>query len=261
MVTHVSDDDIGAIPGWFLDYDVDLFRLLLGKTTERLGQGNLAELGVYLGKSAVLLGGALSDDEVLTVVDLFGEDAATVDNQSENDDQYVGLSRAAFEANYLKVHGRLPTIVTGPSESIVDHATRGSHRFVHVDASHHYEHVVGDIQAARELLMDDGVVVFDDYRSEHTPGVSAAVWRATASGLHPFALSPVKLYATFGNPQPWFDDVRAWATDSRWPHEFQHLAGGGVVRLWRGQQHSAAASTGRRSLRSRARNWVMAQRR
>ena len=205
------------------------------------------------------MGGAVRDNEVLTVIDLFGEGAFSVANQDENEDQYLGLSRSAFETNYLRLHRCLPVVITGPSESIVQHASNGGHRFVHVDASHHYEHVVADIEAARQLLMPNGVVVFDDFRSEHTPGVSAAVWRATVSGLKPFAMSPVKLYATFGDPEPWFADVLDWAMGSRWSHEVQNVAEVDVVRLWFGLQHSAAASMPPRTLRSRAKGWVKAR--
>lgn len=243
---HASDEQIGAIPGWFQPYDVDLFRLLLNETHERLGQGDLAELGVYLGKSAVLIGGHQHAGETFTVVDLFGEDAAGAANAEENDDQYAGLSRSAFEGWYLSVHDSLPTVIQGPSESIVEHATAGTHRFVHVDASHLYEHVTADIEAARTLLAPDGIVVFDDYRSEHTPGVAAAVWQGLGSGLRPFALSPVKLYATFGDADRWYDVVREWADGSRWAAERQEIAGHPVLRLWWAEAsgRTAAASTG-----------------
>jgi len=226
----VSDAQIDAIPGWFQDYDVDLFRLLLDRTAE-VG-GDLAELGTYLGKSAVLIGGSLQPGERFTVVDLFGAEAVADANQAENDDQYAGLTRAAFEENYRAVHGELPEVVTGLSGSVVDHAPHGTHRFVHVDAGHLYDNVVEDIAAARTLLRSEGVVVFDDVRSEHTPGVAAAVWRATADGLRPFAVTPVKLYATFGDPGPWFRAVLEWAETSRWSHEVQSIAGDEVVRLW-----------------------------
>lgn len=226
----VSDAQIDAIPGWFQDYDVDMFRLLLERTAE-MG-GDLAELGTYLGKSAVLIGSSLQPDERFTVVDLFGADALNHANQAENDDQYEGLTRRAFEQNYRAVHGDLPDVVTGLSGSVVDHATHGTHRFVHVDAGHLYDNVVEDIEAARVLLRTDGVVVFDDFRSEHTPGVSAAVWRATSAGLRPFAVTPVKLYATFGDPDAWFGAVREWVQRSRWSHEVQSIVGYDVVRVW-----------------------------
>ena len=230
MPRAVSDAQIDAIPGWFQDYDVDMFRLLLDRTAEN--GGDLAEMGTYLGKSAVLIGGSLRPGERFTVVDLFGSQAGDNANQAENDAHYEGLTRRAFEQYYQAVHGDLPHVVTGLSRSVVDHARHGAHRFVHVDAGHLFDNVVEDIEAARTLLKADGVVVFDDFRSEHTPGVSAAVWRATDAGLRPFAVTPVKLYATFGDPEPWFGAVLDWVQRSRWSHEVQSIAGGDVVRVW-----------------------------
>ncbi len=244
----VTDAQIDAIPGWLQGYDVDLFRLLLDHTAQ--SGGDLAELGTYLGKSAVLIGSSLRPGEHFTVVDLFGGDAVDDANQAENDDQYDGLTRGAFEQNYRAVHGDLPEVVTGLSESVVDHARHGRHRFVHVDAGHLYDNVVGDIEAARTLLKPGGVVVFDDFRSEHTPGVAAAVWRATAGGLCPFAVTPVKLYATFGDSGELVSAVKEWVAKTRWHHETQSIAGHDVVRVW--WEPEPLSPTGHESLARRA---------
>jgi len=76
-------------------------------------------------------------------------------------------------------------------------------RFVHIDASHLYEHVHGDIGAAHDILLPGGIVVLDDFRSEHTPGVSVAAWEAVLNrGLRPICLSTQKLYGTWGDPEP-----------------------------------------------------------
>lgn len=246
----VSNAQIDAIPGWFQEYDIDMFRLLLAHSAGE--GGDLAELGVYLGKSAVLIGASLQPGERFTVVDLFGSQPHDAANRAENDDQYDGLTRDAFEENYRAIHGDLPQVVSGLSASIVDHASHGAHRFVHVDAGHLYDNVVEDLAAARTLLRPEGVVVFDDFRSEHTPGVSAAVWRATAEGLHPFAITPVKLYATFGDPEPWFRVVRAWVEQSRWPFEVQQIAEDRLVRLW-WQAERTDAQAMKRSLARRLR--------
>jgi hypothetical protein len=82
---------------------------------------------------------------------------------------------------------------------------------VHVDASHLWKHVNGDIEASRLLLRPDGVVICDDYRSEHTPGVAAAVWNAVANeGLRPICVTGNKFYATWGDPKPVQDELVVW---------------------------------------------------
>jgi hypothetical protein len=83
-------------------------------------------------------------------------------------------------------------------------------RFVHIDASHLYEHVHGDIGAAQDILLPGGIVVLDDFRSEHTPGVSVAAWEAVLNrGLRPICLSTQKLYGTWGDPEPLQDELLA----------------------------------------------------
>jgi predicted O-methyltransferase YrrM len=233
---------IEEIPGWFQRMDMELFKQLLDLTRDRLGGGDLAELGVYLGKSAALIGWGQQPGETFTVVDLFEQSAEEAANRSENDEQYTSLTQQAFERHYLSVHDRLPTVVRGLSSSIVDHATHGTHRLVHVDASHLYEHVVQDIASARTLLKPGGVVVFDDYRAPHTPGVAAAVWRATAEDLRPFALTANKLYAAFDDSQPWSDLVHGWVEQSFWRPEVQRIAGHDVVRLRKPAPRAARAT-------------------
>jgi len=223
----VTDAQIDAIDGWFLPLDRALFRHLLDESATRLGGGDLAELGVYLGKSAVLMGDHLADGDVFTVVDLFDPEA---DGSHEHGSDYSGLTRQAFERHYRALHGRLPVVVQGQSQTVTEHARHGRHRFVHVDASHLYEHVQGDIAAARTLLADDGIVVFDDIRSEHTPGVPAAVYGSVAtSSLRPFAVSQAKFYGTWGDASAWFGSTREWAERHHLDHEVQHLAGAPVV--------------------------------
>jgi len=228
----VTNAQIKAIPGWFGGLDVPAFRLLLAETAVRLG-GDLAELGVYQGKSAVLLGAYLNSGETLTVVDLFGTEASADGNKRENAEQYPNLTRAQFEHAYQRVHGNLPVVIEGYSSSITQYAAAAAHRLVHVDASHLYEHVVTDIESARTLLKPDGIAVFDDYRSGHTPGVAAAVWQAAGGGMRPFLLTPQKLYATWGDPSLWRELVHTWAqanlVDS---YELQTIGGNEVVRVW-----------------------------
>jgi hypothetical protein len=94
--------------------------------------------------------------------------------------------------------------------------------------------VVADIAAARTLLKPGGVVVFDDYRAPHTPGVAAAVWRETTRDLTPFALTQNKLYATFGDADQWFKLVKEWLeAGSTWRMELQQVAGHELVRVRR----------------------------
>jgi Methyltransferase domain len=225
--------DLETIKGWFNPSDRRMFSWLLQRQLDRGESGNLVELGCYLGKSAVLVGDYLTEGETFTVLDLFESDAPDEHNIREMHGSYRTLTQRAFEENYLRFHGELPVVVRAPSSEILDHVAPASCRFVHVDASHLYEHVATDIESAQKLLRADGIVSLDDYRSEHTPGVSAAVWEAMLNkGLQPICVTESKYYGTWGDPGPIQDELRAWveADEYGWC-ETQHVAGRAILRV------------------------------
>lgn len=226
--TRLSD-----VKGWFFPADQLLFDWFLARQRDRSERGDLLELGAYLGKSAIFLGARLGPGERFTVCDLFDSPAEDASNSREMRKSYATLTRRAFEANYLAFHDELPTIVQGLSSLVRDHVEDRSVRFAHIDASHLYEHVHGDILAVRELLTDTGVVVLDDFRAEHCPGVAAATWQAVANeGLRPICITGTKFYGTWGDPAPVQAALLDWLTgrDGIW-HEVQDVSGAPLIRL------------------------------
>jgi SAM-dependent methyltransferase len=208
--TSAHPGELEDVRGWFPPLDQVLFTWFLDRQETKGVRGDLLELGAYLGKSAILLGRHLGDGERFTVCDLFGSEAPDVANRAETAKSYASLTRQAFERNYLSFHDTLPTVIEAPSSVISTEVEPGTCRFVHIDASHLYEHVRDDIGAAREILRPDGIVVLDDFRSEHTPGVSVAVWEAVLNrGLRPVCLSTQKLYGTWGDPEPLQEELIA----------------------------------------------------
>jgi hypothetical protein len=225
------------IPGWFRWLDMTMFRALLDAQAGS-EPGVLVELGTYLGKSAVVIGDHVREGERFVAVDLFGdtvvlgESPADVANRRESTKSYGTLTRRTFEENYLALHPHLPEIVQGLSSIVVDHVEPASARFVHVDASHMYAHVVLDARNARDLLRPAGIVVFDDFRGEHTPGVAAAVWAAVAQdGLIPLALTSQKFYGVYDDPAPYASVLRdLFNSDERYQWETQQIMGHDVLR-------------------------------
>ena len=152
-----------TIDGWLYPEDVLLFQEIdalqgLSKVT-----GDLLEIGVYHGKSAILLGYFPRQDERLVVCDLFQSPGQTRENQAEKQFWYPELTRETFERNYLRFHNSLPVVVVCPSAKLIQagNLTR-TFRFIHIDASHVYSIVRQDIHIAKLLLKDKGIVVFDD---------------------------------------------------------------------------------------------------
>ncbi|MFE6691102.1 class I SAM-dependent methyltransferase [Streptomyces sp. NPDC057743] len=224
---------LSEVKGWFFTADQLLFDWFLRQQQDREVPGDLLELGAYMGKSAIFLGARLRPDERFTVCDLFDSPAEDASNSKEMAKSYATLTRRAFEANYLAFHEELPVIVQGLSSLVSEHVEADSVRFAHIDASHLYEHVHGDILAVRELLHDRGVVVMDDYRAEHCPGVAAATWQAvTGHGLRPICLTGTKFYGTWGDPEPYRSALLGWLAGRGdiW-HEVQQVNGAPLVRL------------------------------
>jgi len=224
------------VKGWFYQKDQAVVTWLLARQDRLEPPGDLLEMGCYLGKSAIVIGTHLRPGETFTVCDLFdsGTAAAADDNnRSENEKSYASLTRQAFERNYLAFHEELPTIVQETTDRITDHVEAGSCRFVHIDASHLWQHVRGDIEAAETLLRPDGLVVCDDYRAEHTPGVAAAVWTAVATGgLKPICITGNKFYGTWGDPEPVQRELAEWlgGFGARLP-EWQTILGHPILRV------------------------------
>jgi hypothetical protein len=201
------------IDGWFSWTDHAMFRGILDHQRESPA-GDLVEIGAFKGKSAVVIGDYLRPEEQFVVIDTFG-DAGLLGIAEEGADRtqgrnyFTSLSRTQFEENYLSLHDALPNVVQALSSDIVKHVAPGAARFIHVDGSHQYEDVAEDCRSVKQLLRNDGVVVFDDWRKPACPGVAAAIWdSALHDGLVPVALTPQKLYGVHGDAEPLMTAVR-----------------------------------------------------
>jgi hypothetical protein len=196
--------DLQKIPGWF--WPIDMFLFLGINQLQQTGKctGDILEIGAYKGKSAILLGHCLDAHEELVVCDTFESDAIQEQNLAENQTYYANLQRQTFEHNFHRFHSHPPQIYECSSTALSDHVGLAKRfRLIHIDGSHLFEIVQQDIKLSKDILRDNGIVIFDDYRSPHTPGVAAALWDAVLhQGLHPLCLSPWKMYAYWGGSPP-----------------------------------------------------------
>jgi hypothetical protein len=221
------------VPGWFNLADRLVMDWILRYQRSVGLQGDLLEMGAYLGKSAIVIGGQIGPGERFVVCDLFGTDAQTPENE-RTARFYRTLTREAFETNYLAFHEQLPEIIQAPSSVLRGLLAPAGFRFVHVDACHHYRHVREDLHTACELLAPGGMVVFDDIRTAHTPGVAAAVWPEVDAGrLQVVCLTPNKLYAGWGDVGAVREAVRDWlANEPRLGSAVDQVCGQQLVRIW-----------------------------
>jgi predicted O-methyltransferase YrrM len=198
-----------TVDGWFYAADVEFFSSLLAhQRTEDL-TGDMLEIGTYRGKSAILMGYGLRDDEQLVICDLFGAVMDHADLPLNRRDEYKGLEQEEFLANWDRFHTRRPTLEVCESSEL-DLGDR-AFRFIHIDGCHSYRCVAQDISLAANHTAKRGVIAMDDYRAVEAPGVAAAVWQAVGNGLlFPFAGTWMKIYActSAADQRYWLERVR-----------------------------------------------------
>ncbi len=229
-------DALDTIAGWFYPMDILLFEFILGCQLRDGIRGDVLEIGAYEGKSAILLGYGLRDDEALVVCDLFGLDPTDFEVPTEGMQDYTGLTLDRFYQNYDRFHPRRPHLEVCPSWQLGERIGGRRFRFIHIDGGHAYECVQTDIRIAIDHAAEDAVIVLDDYRSPHTPGAAAAVWEATLGGfLYPFGITETKLYATASREAQtrWRKTFLDFDTaDVPWASQLHEVAGSELVRFW-----------------------------
>jgi cephalosporin hydroxylase len=183
------------IEGWFSIHDVIAFSSILTIQREVSIPGSLLEIGVYQGKSAILVGKFSKSEIDFEVCDIFQLESDD-HNNNEIISSYLNLQREIFEDNCRKNLDRVPIIHECKSMELRNRLKAEKYRFIHIDGSHLYEHVLSDIELALEVLtLEDGIIVMDDFRSQHTLGVSLAIWeKIIDGGFTPFLVTPAKMY-------------------------------------------------------------------
>ena len=159
------------IEGWFFPIDAHLFAGIDVMQKHMNVRGNLFEIGVHHGKTAIFLANLAAPDESLGVCDVF-------DRQELNVDHSGGGSRALFEKN-MKIHACTVNlrVFAKPSSQLTTEDTTTTCRFFHIDGGHRAQDVYSDLETADRALLAEGVVAVDDVFNPNWPGVSEGVYR------------------------------------------------------------------------------------
>lgn len=165
------------IDGWFSVESAAAWDALLCFQERRGVQGHMLEIGVWRGKSAVLM--ALHSDpskEVCVLVDKQFDQRAVEHALHQVHPEGTG-SFQLLETD-SRVLLRDPMIVDAFE----------SFRWIHIDGEHTARAVMNDLEVANGLLSDDGVIVVDDYFNWLYPQVTEAVNRYVRENPDDFAL-------------------------------------------------------------------------
>jgi hypothetical protein len=153
-------------------------------------EGDAAEIGVYQGKTFLLLAHALNGGERAFAIECFGQppgsDAETA---------------AIFQANLARFgfSDVTETIVadTGTLDGAGLRARLGANvRLFSVDGAHGHQAVLHDLTLAESVLAPGGVVAADDLFNPWWPGTTEAIYDFVRAGTHD--LEPVALVAANG---------------------------------------------------------------
>lgn len=172
-------DETRPVEGWFFPVDAYLFGFIDDVQRREGIRGNLFEIGVHHGKTAMFLARCVRDAEVLGVCDVFEQQELNRDRSGEG-------SREIF----LRNMGSHPVrVFATESARLTPEDTTSECRFVHIDGGHRAEDVMNDLLVAERALLPEGVVALDDAFNPNWPGVSQGFYQFVAS--HPDTFAPL----------------------------------------------------------------------
>lgn len=163
--------DTAGVEGWFFPVDAYLFGFFDAVHEANGIAGNLFEIGVHHGKSAVLLARMLRPGERLGVCDVFGQQDLNVDRSGEG-------SLELFQRN-LRTYAKTADVAIHVKQShlLTDVDTTTSCRLFHIDGGHLPQTVQSDMESAVRALQPTGVVIVDDVFNASWPGVAEGFFR------------------------------------------------------------------------------------
>lgn len=186
-------DATAGVTGWLFPIDAHLFFLVDAIQKQAGVRGNLFEIGVHHGKTAIMLAHMAAPGEIVGVCDVF-------DRQDLNADHSGAGNRRIFEDNMrrfatmenVRVFAKLSAGLTGDE-------TTTSCRFFHIDGGHRPQDVFSDLETAARALLPHGVVAVDDVFHPSWPGVGEGLYRylaARAGVFVPIAIGGNKVFFT-----------------------------------------------------------------
>src|SRR4051795_13416131 len=248
------------IDGWMYQTTALGMMELLWFQEEAGVTGNIAEIGVHHGCSALALIAAARPDESVIAIDLFDCQDLNVDDSGKG-------SLAAFQQHLsdLFPHARVHMIAKSSLDirgAEKDHSLIDL-RFFSIDGGHTLALTLNDLEIADASLSPHGIAVLDDVFNADWPGVISGLFGflARRGGLVPFAIFPNKVFLCRA---PFADFYRsgcrgvfAYALDrqdmelhdhrvdvygDRWPHLTRRLADPAVAAAARPDARAIEAS-------------------
>lgn len=147
---------------------------------QRIGDGPVAEIGVYEGKFLIGLAKTFgcSTDNRAQAIDVFDMQEFNIDKAGIGK---MDVLRANFDAHGLGqaaldcIRMDSLSLRQRDAQNLLD--AHGPFSVFSVDGCHEVAHTVNDIEFAMSVISNDGIIAVDDYTNPNWPGVQEAVAR------------------------------------------------------------------------------------
>lgn len=189
---------MASVDGWVTPHDIRFLDFI--SSLPMNNEGGVCEIGVHVGQYFIPLNLLVESDFESVAVDLFDEgqkyNVSFSGGLEENDDQ------RSFFKKYCSVYdvkngGDNIRIIDKDSLTLVpeDLGIR-KFKFISVDGGHDKEHAENDLKLVERCITQEGVVILDDFYSDHFMGVTEGFFNYKSNGgsLVPFARCDEKLY-------------------------------------------------------------------
>ena len=190
-------DALDDVEGWLSPTTGLAMIETLWEQERRGARGDIAEIGVWHGKSFLALAAGARPGERLVAIDLFDAGDPTAQRPDLDVTPYGTGFRATFLANLAKFFpATQPEIIEASSASFAnDQSALGALRLLSIDGGHSSEQTLNDLRLADACLTEEGVCWLDDIFNHSWPGVISGLfdYLNAAPQLQPVALFPNKL--------------------------------------------------------------------
>jgi predicted O-methyltransferase YrrM len=173
------------IEGWF-EFDAALLFMKYNQLVfGHAAPGNVLEIGVHHGLSAIAIAALKGLGKQLTAIDLFD------DQQDKNLSGSGRGDRRRFEKNMREFYpdSKFIRVIARPSGELTPSDLGSGFTFVHVDGGHSPEEVFHDLKLCYDILTDGGLIALDDYFNPEYPGVGEGAVEFALR--HPAGLRPL----------------------------------------------------------------------
>lgn len=177
--------------GWFYKEAAQMFAWIDYIQKRKGITGNLFEIGTHHGKSAIMLGLMVDPaKEQLGICDIFSKQEFNISKSGGgNRDVFIINLKSFFDGiNFVHIYEK-------PSQELSVQEC-GKCRFFHIDGGHTLEETYNDLCIASDSIVEDGIVVVDDFYNEFLTGVMEGVYKflTLKKSLAPVAIGFNKLF-------------------------------------------------------------------